>query len=74
MVKARKILYLTDFVESTFAGENAKNSRLGAKMAFNSRRVYHTGFNHEVKLLKSARGLLPKCARTRRVGSGKITH
>jgi hypothetical protein len=46
MINARKILTLTDFGESTFAGENAKNFRFCAKMTFNSRRVYRANFNH----------------------------
>ena len=39
-----------DFQESIFAGENAKNSRPDAKLAFNSARVYHAEFNHETAL------------------------
>ncbi len=31
MVSLRKILTLTDFQESTFAGENTKNHGFGAK-------------------------------------------
>jgi len=56
IVNPRKTLTLPDFEESTFAGENAKNSGFCAKMAFNSRRVYHSDFNHETAPRKSARG------------------
>ncbi len=69
MVNPRKILTLTDFVESTFAGENAKNPGFYAKMTFNSRRVYHSNLNYTTALRKSARryetsiGFPRKCAR-----------
>jgi len=57
VVNSRKILTLTDFVESTFGGENAKNSGFCAKMRFNSRRVYRAKFNHAPALRKSALAL-----------------
>ncbi|MGC2629312.1 MAG: hypothetical protein WA265_05075, partial [Rhodomicrobium sp.] len=43
-------------MESTFGGENARNSRVFAKMAINCRRVYHSGFNHEMAVQKQAPG------------------
>jgi hypothetical protein len=44
------------FQESIFAGENAQNSRLNAKLAFNSRRVYHPDLNGETVRRKAACG------------------
>ncbi len=53
MVNPRKNLYLTDFEESTFGGENAKNSGFCAEMTFNSRRVYHANINYVTALRNS---------------------
>ncbi len=55
MVNPRKILTLTDFEESTFGGENAKNRGVCAKMTFNSRRLYHSGANYTPALRKYQR-------------------
>jgi hypothetical protein len=50
MVDPRNKITLTDCGESTFAGENAKNSGFYAEMTFNARRVYHSNFNHDPAL------------------------
>ncbi len=60
MVNPRKILTLTDFEESTFEGENAKNSGICAKMPFSARRVYHANINDAAALRKCVSLLSPR--------------
>ncbi len=50
MVNYAAEIYLTDFQESTFGGENAKNPGFCAKMTFDSRRVYHDAINYGAAL------------------------
>ncbi len=72
MVNPGPEIYLTDFQESTFAGEIAKNRGLGAKMALNATRVYHAGVNYAAVLRKSelviARGIAPKQSKSHELG------
>jgi hypothetical protein len=54
-VNSKLETYLTDFLESRFAGENAKNRALCAKTRFNAARVYHFQVNHAPALPKKHR-------------------
>ena len=50
-------MILTGFLESTFWGKNTKYLHSCAETAFNSRRVYHSDFNHEMPLRLSSPAL-----------------
>src|SRR5208337_134850 len=53
-VNPRKNLYLTDFLNRTFAGENAKNRDSCDRNTINSPRIYYPGINHDAALLRCA--------------------
>ncbi len=46
MVNSKLEIYLTDFVESTFAGEIAKNRDFCGGDQINRTRVYYSGINY----------------------------
>ncbi len=46
MVNVELQIYLTDFLDAAFVGENAKNHALCAGMIVNTRRVYRANIKH----------------------------
>ncbi len=55
MVNFELEIYLTDFQESTFVGEIAKNRGFCGGEIFEDAPIYHSGINHAPALLRGTR-------------------
>src|SRR5208337_2402710 len=60
MVNSERQIYLTDFLNRTFAGENAKNRAFCGGEIFKSAPVYHSGINH-TRTLRKWRAIAGRC-------------